>query len=254
MTLQVASELMVGFLLALVRTSAWMVACPPFNSNVFNIRAKIALAAGLALILAPKVGGDPELLTDGWAFIGAVAFQALTGLALGFAVLIIFLVVQAAGELIDLQSGFAAAAMYDPFTNASSTPIGRIYQLMATAILFALNGHIALVRGFMTSFEAAPLSGPRLDDLGRLLTEDLSRFLIAAIEIAAPVLAALFIADLVLGLVSRAAPQLNVMVIGFALKIGVVLAVIGLVLPLMSGVVAEMLSRAINSTGRLLVR
>lgn len=252
MTLQVASDQLVGFLLALVRTSAWLVVCPPFNTQAFPVRVKVGLAAALAVMLAPTLGSQPRLLEDTWAFAAALAYQAFTGLALGFAVYAVFAVVQAAGELLDLQAGFAAAAIYDPFTNAATTPIGRLHQLVVIAILFAINGHLVLVRGFITSFQAAPLAGPRLDDLGRLLTEDVARFLLAALQIAAPILAALFLADLVLGLLSRAAPQLNILVFGFALKIGLALVLVAVVLPVMPDTVTGLLERAVRSFGVLL--
>lgn len=251
MTVQVGAELLVGFLLALVRTSAWLVACPPFNASSFNVRVKIGLAVGLSLFMAPQVGADQQLLTDGWAFMVAVAYQAFTGVAFGFMVLIVFQVIQAAGELIDLQAGFAAASLFDPFTNAVSTPIGRLYQLMATALLFVLDGHVALVRGFVTAFGQAPMAGPGLGELGEALIADIARFLVAALEIAAPVLAALFITDLVLGLLTRAAPQLNILVVGFALKIGLVLLVGGLVLVLLPGTVTTVLTRAIEGAVRV---
>jgi flagellar biosynthetic protein FliR len=136
--------------------------------------------------------------------------------------------------------------MYDPLSNASSSPIGRLYQLLAITILFAINGHLMLVRGFLASFQAAPISGLRFDDLGRLLTRDLVAFLVSALEIAAPLLAALFLAEVVLGLLGRAAPQANVMVVGFGLKIMLTLLLVGLALPILPGAVDTILDRVIR--------
>jgi flagellar biosynthetic protein FliR len=232
----VPPNLIAGFLLALVRTSAWVVITPPFAGNLVNTRVKVLIAASIALVLAPSVKADPNLFQFG-TFAAAVFYQAFVGLALGFAVYLVFAVVQTGGEIIDLQAGFAAARLYDPLTNAASTPIGRLYQLVATTLLFALNGHLLLVKGFMTSFQAAPLSGPSLNRVGAMFTAEIGRFLLSALEIAAPLLAALFLTELAMGLLNRAAPQMNVMTIGFVIKILLALLMVGLALPILSSVV-----------------
>ncbi|MGD9793751.1 MAG: flagellar biosynthetic protein FliR [Acidimicrobiia bacterium] len=250
MNVTLPTELLAGFLLALVRTSAWLVVTPPFNSNAIPQRVKFGLSASLALVLAPTVTLDPTLFQF-WPFATAVAYQAFVGLVLGFAVYLIFAVVQIAGELVDLQSGFSAASLYDPFTNAAATPIGRLYQLMAVTLLFAINGHLLLVRGFVNSYQAAPLSGVTLEAVASLFTTELGRFLMSAVEIAAPLVAALFLAELAMGLLNRAAPQMNVLTIGFIVKILLALLLVGVALPLLPGAVEGLLGDALTSMTRL---
>jgi flagellar biosynthesis protein FliR len=247
------TEQLAGFLLALVRASAWIVVTPPFSSRAIPPRVSIALAAGLALIMTPAVTVSPELFQL-WPFASAVFYQAFVGLALGFAVYLFFMVVQVAGELVDIQAGFAAAQLYDPFTNATASPIGRLYQLVATSMLFAINGHLLLVRGFLSSFEAAPLNGPSLDAIGSLFTSELGRFLLAAMEIAAPLLAALFLTELMLGLLARAAPQINIMTIGFVIKIILALGLVGLALPILPGVLHDLVTQSVVSMNKLVGR
>jgi len=252
MTVSLAPELLAGFLFALVRTSAWIVVAPPFASNAVPGRVKIVIAVAIALVLA---GNDPLAghrdLFDLGPFVAGVAYQAFIGLALGFAVLMVFAAVQAAGELVDLFSGFSAAQLYDPFSNATATPIGRLYQMVAVGLLFATNGHLRLVAGFMSSFEHAPLTGPRLDDLGRLVTRDVAGLLVAAVEMAAPLLAALFLTELTLGLLGRAAPQTNILAVSFAVKIFVVLVLAGIALPLLPGAVDGIVSDVVRTMGKL---
>jgi flagellar biosynthetic protein FliR len=244
-TINLAPELLAGFLFALVRSGAWMLLTPPFSSSAIPVRVKVAISAALAFTMAPSLDADPEILQF-WPFFSTLVYQAVVGLALGFVVLLVFSAVQAAGEMVDFSAGFSAASMYDPLSNASSSPIGRLYQLLAITILFAINGHLLLVRGFIGSFEAAPISGLRFDDLGRLLTRDLVTFLVSALEIAAPLLAALFMAEVVMGLLGRAAPQANVMVVGFAIKILLVLVLVGLAMPVLPGAVSTILDRAVR--------
>src|SRR4051794_26946406 len=247
MNVSVDPLLLAGFLLALVRTSAWIVVCPPFNNNSIPGRVKLILAIGLAIAVAPRVKVAPEVFQLG-TFAGAVVFQVFVGLALGFVVYLVFSVMQAAGELIDFQAGFSAAQLYDPFTNAVATPIGRMYQLLMTAILFAINGHLILVRGFLPSFNAAPIAGLDMNRLSKVLTEDMSQFLMAAVEIAAPLMAALFLTEIVLGLLGRAAPQVNILQVGLVVKILMVLLLVGLALPMLGPAVADLLDRATRNT------
>lgn len=250
MQVSLPPDLLLGFLLAVVRTSAWIAISPPFNGNAIPIRIKIALAAALALPMAPTLG-EQGAQFDTVTLLSAVVYQVFAGAALGFIVYLFFAVVQVAGELIDFQSGFSAAQVYNPFANATSTPFGGVYQLVAITVLFVINGHLLLVRGFMASYQAAPLSGPRVDDLARLVTSDMTRFLVSAIEIASPLLAALFVTELVLGLISKAAPQINIMIVGFIVKTLVVLVLVAVALQVLPNVVDTIVTEAVRTMAKL---
>lgn len=246
MTLSIDPTLMVGFFYALVRTGAWIAIAPPFSSSAISPRIKVGISATMALVLAPSFEGGPDTL-DTAAFFAGLVYQVVVGVALGFGVLLLFSAVQAAGQMIDLSAAFSSATMYDPFSNAAASPMGRLYQMLAITILFVIDGHLMLVRGLFASFEAAPLGGLRLDSLGGFLVRDLSTFFIAAIQIAFPMLAALFLAEVVLGLLSRAAPQLNIMVIGFSAKILLLLLLGGLALAVLPGSVERLVEQILSS-------
>lgn len=244
MAFDVDPTLLAGFFFALVRAGAWIAVAPPFNSNAVPIRVKIGVSAALAMVMAPSFepAGDP--LETG-AFIGALVYQAFVGLALGFAVLLLFSAVQAAGQMIDMASAFSSATLWDPFSNASSTPIGRLFQIVAITILFAVNGHLIIVNGLITSFEAAPLGGLRIEGLASFLVDGVTTFFVAAVQIAFPMMAALFLAEVALGLLSRAAPQINILVIGFNVKILVLIFLGGLTLAVLPGSVERIVEQAV---------
>jgi flagellar biosynthesis protein FliR len=141
-----------------------------------------------------------------------------------------FAAVQAAGQMIDMAGAFASASLYDPFSNASSTPMGRVFQIVSITILFVIDGHLMLVRGLMASFEAAPLDraadstagrvpGPRRHHLLRRCRPD--RLPDAGRPVPRRGL---------LGLLTRAAPQINILVIGFNVKVLVLIFLGGLTL------------------------
>lgn len=244
-TFDIPVEAVTAFLFAMVRAAAWVWVTPPFASSSIPARVRVAVATALALGMSGSL--DPaDVPHDTVPFVAAIVYQAFVGFALGFVVMLLFAAVQAAGEMIDFSAGFSAASLYDPLSNTAATPIGRLYQLLLFTLLFAINGHLILVGGFLRTFEAAPLSGPRLDDLSRLLTDDLSVFFAAAVQVAFPLLAALFMAEIVLGLLSRAAPKMNVFMLGFSIKTLLALFLVGLAVPVMPDAVSSLLSEAVT--------
>lgn len=244
MVVDIDPTLLAGFFFALVRTGAWIAIAPPFSSSAIPVRVKLGISASLSLMLAPSFEAGPDAL-ETIPFLSALVYQALVGLALGFAVYLLFAAVQAAGEMIDMAGAFSSAMLYDPFSNASSTPIGRMFQVLAVTILFVINGHILLMQGLMTSFEAAPLGGLRIESVADFLVRDISTFFVAAVQIAFPMLAALFLAEVALGLLSRAAPQINILIIGFNIKVLVLIFLTGLTLAVLPGAVERIVEQAV---------
>ncbi len=244
----VQTDLVLGFVLAVLRASAWVAVCPPFNTRMIPVPAKIGLAAALAIPVAPTLAaqGVPTETAD---LLTAALLQVGAGLALGFVTQVLFAALQAAGELIDLFAGFTIASTYDPFTGASQAVIGRFTYLLAVTLLFALDGHVMLVHGFLDSYSAVPLDGGGLDGLSSVLLQELSTFFLAALELAAPVLGAVFLAEVALGLLSRAAPQMNVFVLGFPIKILLTLGLVGMLLPRIPGVLQGILETSVRSGG-----
>jgi flagellar biosynthetic protein FliR len=155
--------------------------------------------------------------------------------------------VQAAGELIDLFAGFTIAATYDPFTSANQAVFGRFYSLLATALLFATGGHLVLVHGLLESFAVVPAGVPDLTATSGELLDALGLFFVSALEIAAPLLGALFLTELALGLLSKAAPQMNVLTLGFPIKILLTLGLTGIALAFLPQSVRSLVEHAVSA-------
>lgn len=245
MTLLVDPTMVVGYLLALLRTTAWVMITPPFGTRMVSTRIKVGLAAALTLAVGSRLQSQAVAL-DGGELISAAVVQVAIGLVLGFVGVVIFASVQAAGAMLDLFGGFAMAQVFDPQSNVSTSLFGRFYNLLAVTLLFTIGGHLLLVRGFLRSFDAVPATGLRAGNVARLLTHDLGLLLVAALEIAAPLLAALFLADVALGLLSRAAPEMHVFVLGLPVKILLTLTLTGVALPLLPGAVAGLVDRIVH--------
>jgi flagellar biosynthesis protein FliR len=244
-TIELAPALVSGYLLAMVRAAAWVFVCPPFGNRTVPTPVKVGLAAALALVVGPRLAEQAVPLEVG-PLLTAAVLQVAAGLALGFLGVLLFATFSFAGGLIDLVSGYSVAQLFDPGTEAPASIFGQFYGVLATTLLFAIDGHLLLVRGFLTSFTAAPLTHLSTDTLAKLLTGDIALFFVSALEIAAPLLAALFLAEAALGLLARAAPQMNVFQVGLPVKILVTLTLAGLALPILPDAVSGMTNQVVR--------
>ncbi len=245
---------LVAFVMITTRLVTVFVVAPPFSGALMPNRMRIALAASLALAIAPgsATAAPGALPTDIVGLVGAVLFQVAAGVLLGLTIQLLFSAIASAGAMIDLAAGLSSAALYDPTTQSQAAPVGRLYQLVAITLLFVVDGHLLLIKGVIRSYEAAPLSGLRLGELDRMVTEGAGLFFMAAVEIAFPILLTMALTEVVLGIASRAAPKLNVLVIGLALKSLILIFILSFTLPLVLNGAESLFERGLR-LGSLLI-
>jgi flagellar biosynthetic protein FliR len=226
------SALLAGFTLVLVRTSALILAAPVLGQGTGFAGHRIGLIAFLAFLLyaasgAPVVAGPVEL--------GLMAMrEALIGIFLGFALQLVLLSVRVAGELVGQEMGFMVASQVDPQSGVSSTLVTNLYENLFLLVLLALNGHHWLLRSLERSFVHAPVG--RLELGERIAPTAVSMFaemFRAGLVFAAPVMVFLVLVSLVIGLLARAVPALNVLEVGFTLRVLVALIALFLFAPLL---------------------
>jgi flagellar biosynthetic protein FliR len=250
MTWDLSSNMLIAVLLASVRAAAWLVICPPFNTKWIPVQIKVLLAVAIAFAVSPVLAGQVPPLEPG-ALLVSAAEQVVVGAALGFLTALLFAAVQAAGNMIDLLGGFSMASAFDPLSGASTSVFGRFYNLLAVTLLFASQGHQLILHGFARSYRSLPLEGTlSLETLQALLTSGLTQMFLAALQIAGPLIAVLFLADVGLGLLNRVAPALNAFSIGFPIKILVTIGLVGLALAGMPGIVGGIVERAVEAVMR----
>lgn len=249
----VAPTTLVGFTLVMVRATAFVVLCPPFNTPSITTRVKVGFAAALALLLAKRTGAAVTDVSMS-ALVGSLFSQLLAGLGLAAFVFVLMQAIQAAGELIDIQVGFGMAAILDPLSGNNAAPLGRLHQLIATAIIFAINGHVLVTRAFIESVTVVPLAHVDTAGLAEGLVKAVVTLFLAAIEIALPIVTALFCTEVALGLLGKAAPQLNILVIGFGLKALVAFGLLATTFVLLPSSTDSLLLQAIRAAGRIFGR
>jgi flagellar biosynthetic protein FliR len=234
-------------LLGAARTGAFMALAPPFNSRLIPVQVKALLSVGLTLPLFPYLRGTmPSLETSDIIF--SAALQIFIGAALGFLVLMLFSALQAAGDMLDLFGGFTLATAYDPLSFNQSSVFGRFYNLVAITILFATQGHLLILRGFLQSFRTMPLNVSfSLETFSRLLLKGIAELFLSALQIAGPLIAVLFLTDIAFGLLNRVAPALNAFQLGFPAKIFLLLVLSGLALTALPQVIESLVDKAVNA-------
>lgn len=240
-----------SFVMAVTRIIAFLLIAPPFSGGSVPVRVKVGLSAVLAMLVTPRLAatvGD----VDTAMLIAGVAYQAAMGVALGFIVMLLFSAVQAAGQLIDFSSALSSAAVFDPFAQTGLSPMARIYQMLATLLLFTSGGYLLFIGGILRSFDAAPMSGFHVDRISQVLTEGIGNFFVAALQIGLPLLAALFMAELLLGLLAKAAPQMNMLVLGFGTKSLILLGLGGMALALLPRAVETIVDMAMRGMSAMM--
>jgi flagellar biosynthesis protein FliR len=234
---------LLAFFLAFIRALAWLVVVPPFsNKTIVPRTALIGIAGGLGLLAIPQIA-QSHIPTDTAGLIGAVVLQIFTGAALGLSVLVL---------MIDLFGGLNLPPAVDPLSENQTPMIGQFYEQVALALLFITNGELLLVRGFETSFGAAGLTLSSSATATNVLAADLATFFTATLEIAAPLIVVLFATQISLAMLSKAAPQMNVWILGFPIQALMSLVFVAIGIKVLPGYLNNLVERALQDTGVLL--
>lgn len=234
-----------------LRVLAVFTAAPVFSSRAFPLRARIALAFLIAYAAQASMPNQPVIDINGPQALGAVAQQVGIGLAIGFTVRLVFGAFELAGQVVGFQMGLGFAAFFDPSTSAQSSAMGRFYANMAALLFVVLNGHLMVLMAVVNSFAAFPVDQNFLQALSTMKLYQLGADLIAsAFWIALPVVAMLMFANLVLGIVSRVAPQMNIYAIGFPVTLAVGLVGVAATLPMLEQPFGALLERMMEIFAR----
>jgi len=227
-----AGEELLAFVLVAARVGGLFAFAPVFSSTLIPLRVRVVAAGALALAISPVASRQVGLPAGAGAIAAAIAKEILVGLALAFAVGIVLAAVHAGAALIDAVVGFSFAQIVDPFTSVQAAAFGQLYAMFATVVLLLTGGDRMMIAGLADSYRIVPLDGyPHLATLGAIATHGFASVFLLALELTAPVVIALIVTDAGLALIARAAPQMNVFVVGLPAKIAVAVALSAASLP-----------------------
>jgi flagellar biosynthetic protein FliR len=218
-----------------LRALALFTALPVLGARSVPMRVRIALAAFIALAAQPSLPATEAVPLDSPVALLLVVQQLVIGLSLGFAVRLVFAAVEFAGELIGLQMGLNFAGFFDPLSASTATAASRFFGTMVAWLFIVANGHLLVIGALVHSFTAFPVGPEPFAFLHQVQPQRWGAEIFSTgLWIALPLVTMLIFVNLVLGAISRVAPQINIFAIGFPVTLGVGLLGLLLTLPAMS--------------------
>jgi flagellar biosynthetic protein FliR len=217
-----------------LRALALFSSLPLLGTRTVPTRVRIALAALVALAAQGSLPPMPQVPLDSVATLMLVVQQLLIGISLGFAVRLVFAAVELAGELVGLQMGLNFAGFFDPVTASQTTASSRFFGAIVGWLFIVINGHLLIIAALVNSFNAFPVGDAPFAFLRQTMPHQWgAQIFSTGLWIALPMVAMLTFVNLVLGVISRVAAQINVFAIGFPITLSVGLLGILLTLPMM---------------------
>jgi len=234
------------FLLIFVRMMGVMMMLPIFSNRNVPQMTKIGLSIFTSMIVLSTSSLQAPVSSEnviGYAL--AVILEFIVGYTIGFSAYMVFSILSLAGQFIDMQIGFSMVNVFDPMSQIQLTITGNVYYYILMMITLVTNAHHHFLRAFLESFTYVPLGGmvisPGLNDA---LIGFMTDYFMMALRIATPIFFVMLITNVILGVLARAVPQLNLFVIGFPIKILFGLSTIFVVLTVFSRVSDELISES----------
>jgi flagellar biosynthetic protein FliR len=213
-----------------MRVGAMIFVAPLFGGSTVPTQTKILFSLMLSLILLPMVpvisqAGLIEIVPLAWLGVN----ELLVGLVMGIAMVFIFAAVQYAGQIIDFQMGFAIVNLIDPTQDIQIPVMGFFHFLIAILIFLAMDAHHWIIRALVDSFEIVPImtagfSGLVIGSISKAFGD----LFVIAMRIAAPTIAVLMLYNASLGIIAKTVPQINLLIVGFPVRIALGMIVVGL--------------------------
>jgi flagellar biosynthetic protein FliR len=220
-----------SFLVLVSRIGGIVAAFPMIGGRTVPPQIKIALVVMLGIALSPLIR-LPPMSRDALEMTAGLASELVIGLVIGLAVRLLFGALEVAGDLLGTQMGFSAIQLVDPMTNQQSAVISEYFRIIAALVFLSINAHLVVVAAIVTSYDAIPPFGATLSSaIGEEVIELSRHMFVIALQLAAPVLVAMVLINLLLAMLGRAVAQVNVFIMSFPITIVGGLLVLGLALP-----------------------
>jgi flagellar biosynthetic protein FliR len=247
------------FMLVLSRVAGIFAAMPVFGGRRLPLRIKVIVVFMITLVCFPTLSvALPQMPSDAFTLALLALSEVMVGLTLAFITQIIFAAVEFCGQIIGMQMGLTIASIIDPSQGTQQQIMSVLMTLFATLTFLSLNIHHLFIRAIMDSFRVIPLGGWRLSgELVNFLVMRAGDVMIIGVRLAAPVMVALLLTTVALGIMARAFPQMNIFMVSMPLNIGLGMVILGLTLKIFFHVLEisfSDLSAQIDSLFRLMAK
>jgi len=232
-----------GFLV-FARITAFFIQAPFFSISGVPALLKIGLGLLVTMVLFPILPAVDNISGDLIGYSILVIREVIVGLIIGYVSTLTFTAIRVAGEVIDIQIGFAMAAVFDPQGQSRITLVGQFMYLLEILLFLAINGHHNLLMAISYSYEIIPVTGVIFQTtcIAAVIKIFVGMFSLG-IRIAAPFITVFVLSDIALGMVARTVPQLNVFMLGFPLKAGLGLVTLTAALPVLAVIIEGILQQ-----------
>jgi flagellar biosynthesis protein FliR len=226
------NALLAAYFYPFARVLGLLITDPVLGNRSVPMRLRVGLALAITVILVPAIGPLPAIEPGSATGIAILVQQILIGMAIGFAMRVIFAAIEMAGQLIGLQMGLGFATFFDPQTSAQVPVIGQFLGLIGVLVFLSINGHAIVLSTLVESFRILPIGTLGVDSEGfARYAQWGSQIFLIGFTLSLPVVATLLIANFTIGIMSRAAPQMNIFGVGFPFTLLVGLVSMYLMLP-----------------------
>jgi flagellar biosynthetic protein FliR len=220
------------FALVLSRVAGIFSAIPVFGGRTIPLHIKVVIILMITLVCYPALSiTAPVVPSDTFTLALLVLREVMVGVTLGFITRVIFSAVEFSGQIIGMQMGFTISSIIDPSQGTQTQLMSVMQTLLATLLFLSMNIHHLFIRTIVDSFRIIPLGGWHLNaEIIAFLVRGTSEILILGVRLAAPVMVALLLTSVTLGIMARAFPQMNIFMVSMPLNIGIGFVVLGLTL------------------------
>lgn len=237
---------LLAFFWPFVRVLALMAASPMFGARGVPNRVKVVTAFAVTLIIAPLLPPMPQVSPTSPQGLLILAQQMMLGYGMGMAMRLAFTAAEMAGHFMGLQMGLGFATFFDPQNGTQVPLLGQFLGVMAMLLFLAFNGHLMIIAALVQSFHTLPVGEAVAIQNWKALAMAGSNIFSWGLLISMPVMAAVMMANVALGVLTRAAPQLNIFAVGFPITLGLGFFVLAFSLPYFLPIFHGMVENAIN--------
>ena len=231
------------FALVFFRVLSLCLVAPIFGNKTLSPRIKVGFGLCLAILLMPLMVRTQMPVVRAWAVLpGLILMECSVGFMIGLVASLLFAATHLSGEILGRHMGFGMARVLDPESGKQASVIANFENLLALMLFLAIGGHHLLVMALCDSFEIVPIGGVQCDSgMAMEMVRVVGRIFPIAIKITAPAFAILMVTTVVIGLVARCVPQMNVLIVGMPLRVGVGLIGLAACVPMFSYVFEQMM-------------
>lgn len=235
-----------------VRIGACLMVAPVFGASYVPRRVRVVLAGAITIPLAPLLPAVPDIPLLSAQGVIITIQQVLIGAALGFALQLVFDALTLGGQLLANGMGLGFAFNLDPLRGVTTPALGQLYAVLGTLVFLSLNGHVALINTLTDSFHGLPIGGSGIDAMrARALADWGGMLFLGGLRVALPGMTALLVINLAFGVMSRAAPALNLFAVGLPVTLIFGLAIVTFAMPSIGTAFTALLADAFNFMGAL---